>query len=96
MIMIYFIVKKIDLWYIIYDKGSFSTIKDSLIVRQEGNRTVERNIKFYNLNLIIAVGYRVKSVCGTQFRIWANKLIRKYLIIWSIWNGSLYLRWTNC
>lgn len=57
-----------------------STIKDSLIVRQEGNRKVERNIKFYNLDLIIAVGYRVKSVRGTQFRIWANKLIREYLI----------------
>ncbi|MBP3597722.1 MAG: virulence RhuM family protein [Clostridia bacterium] len=58
----------------------FSTIKDSLIVRQEGNRKVERNIKFYNLDLIIAVGYRVKSIRGTQFRIWANKLIREYLI----------------
>ena len=57
-----------------------STIKDSLIVRQEGNRKVERNIKFYNLDLIIAVGYRVKSVRGTQFRIWANKLIKEYLI----------------
>ena len=38
-----------------------STIKESLIVRQEGNRKVERNIKFYNLDLIIAVGYSVKS-----------------------------------
>lgn len=57
-----------------------STIKESLIVRQEGNRKVERNIKFYNLDLIIAVGYRVKSVRGTQFRIWANKLIKEYLI----------------
>ncbi len=36
--------------------------------------------KFYNLDLIIAVGYRVKSVRGTQFRIWANKLIKEYLI----------------
>lgn len=45
-----------------------STIKESLIVWQEGNRKVERNIRFYNLDLIIAVGYRVKSVRGTQFR----------------------------
>ena len=52
-----------------------STIKESLIVRQEGNRKVERNIKFYNLDLIIAVGYRVKSVRGTQFRIWANNIM---------------------
>lgn len=57
-----------------------STIKESLIVRQEGNRKVERKIKFYNLELIISVGYRVKSIRGTQFRIWANKLIRDYLV----------------
>lgn len=44
-----------------------STIKESLIVRQEGNRNVERKIKFYNLELIISVGYRVKSKRGTRF-----------------------------
>lgn len=67
----------------IYDEKELevnSTIKESLIVRQEGNRRVERNIKFYNLDVIISVGYRVKSIRGTQFRIWANKLIKEYLI----------------
>ncbi len=57
-----------------------STVKESLTVQNEGNRRVERNVKFYNLDLIISVGYRVKSIRGTQFRIWANKLIKEYLI----------------
>lgn len=57
-----------------------STIKKSLIVQKEGNRKVERHVNFYNLDLIISVGYRVKSIRGTQFRIWANKLIKEYLI----------------
>ena len=59
---------------------SNSTVKDSLTVQKEGNREVERNVKYYNLDVIISVGYRVKSIRGTQFRIWANKLIKEYLI----------------
>ncbi len=46
----------------------------------EGNRRVERQIEFYNLDVIISVGYRVKSKQGTQFRIWANHVLRDYLI----------------
>lgn len=57
-----------------------STVKESLTVQKEGSRTVKRITKFYNLELIIAVGYRVKSIRGTQFRMWANKLIKEYLI----------------
>ena len=49
-------------------------------VQKEGKRTVNRTIKYYNLDIIIAVGYRVNSKQGTEFRIWANKLIREYLI----------------
>ena len=51
--------------------------KDSLLTAKDGKNY---KTKFYNLDLIIAVGYRVKSVRGTQFRIWANKLIKEYLI----------------
>lgn len=51
-----------------------------MTVQNEGGRRVKRNVKYYNLDLIIAVGYRVKSIRGTQFRIWANKLIKEYLI----------------
>lgn len=49
-------------------------------VQKEGNREIIRKIKFYNLDVIIAVGYRVNSKRGTEFRIWANKILKDYLI----------------
>jgi len=49
-------------------------------VQKEGGREIKRNIKYYNLDLIIAVGYRVNSKRGTEFRIWANKILKDYLI----------------
>lgn len=49
-------------------------------VRQEGERTVEREIEHYNLDVIISVGYRVKSQQGTQFRIWATQRLKEYII----------------
>lgn len=49
-------------------------------VRLEGNRTVEREVEHYNLDVIISVGYRVKSVQGTQFRIWATQRLKEYII----------------
>ncbi|MBO7595955.1 MAG: virulence protein RhuM/Fic/DOC family protein [Bacteroidales bacterium] len=49
-------------------------------VQTEGKRTVTRNLPFYNLDMIISVGYRVNSKRGTQFRIWANKVLKDYLI----------------
>jgi len=48
-------------------------------VRMEGNRTVEREVVHYNLDVIISVGYRVKSLRGTQFRIWATKRLNEYI-----------------
>ncbi|GAB5554200.1 MAG: RhuM family protein [Saprospiraceae bacterium] len=57
-----------------------ATVKKSLTVRKEGHRTVRRTIEFYNLDVIISVGYRVKSKEGTQFRIWATQRLRDYLI----------------
>ena len=57
--------------------NSDSVVKENLTTAQDGKKY---KTKFYNLDLIIAVGYRVKSIRGTQFRIWANKLIREYLI----------------
>jgi hypothetical protein len=48
-------------------------------VRQEGNRTVERDLLYYNLDVIISVGYRVKSLRGTQFRQWATKRLNEYM-----------------
>lgn len=60
------------------EKGA--TVKESLTVQKEGNRTVKRKIEFYNLDVIISVGYRVKSKQGTQFRIWATHVLRDYLL----------------
>lgn len=52
-----------------------ATVKECLTVQKEGTRTVRRAIESYNLDVVISVGYRVKSKRGTQFRIWANKLL---------------------
>ena len=50
------------------------------VVQKEGKRQVKRNIRYYNLDAIISVGYRVNSKRGTQFRIWANKILKDYLV----------------
>jgi hypothetical protein len=57
-----------------------STVKESLTVQKEGNRSVKRKIDYYNLDVIISVGYRVKSKQGTQFRIWATRVLKDYLL----------------
>ena len=56
-----------------------STVKDFLTVRKEGNRTVSRNIEYYNLDMIIAVGYRVNSKRATQFRKWATNTLKEFI-----------------
>jgi hypothetical protein len=56
------------------------TVKESLTVQKEGNRPVKRKIEFYNLDVIISVGYRVKSKQGTLFRIWATRVLKDYLL----------------
>lgn len=57
-----------------------ATCKDFLQVQVEGGQEKQRITKFYNLDVIISVGYRVKSQRGTQFRQWANKVIKNYLL----------------
>lgn len=67
----------------IYEEGELeenSTCKNYLQVQTEGNRTVQRNSRHYNLELIIAVGYRVRSSRGTQFRRWATERLNEYLV----------------
>ncbi len=56
------------------------TIRKIRIVQQEGARNVQREVDFYNLDAIIAVGYRVNSKQATQFRIWATKVLREFII----------------
>lgn len=57
-----------------------STTELLSVVQKEGNRLVSRKIKYYNLDAILSVGYRVNSKRGTQFRIWANQVLKDYLI----------------
>ena len=67
----------------IFDSGELAkeaTVRKFRIVRQEGNRRVTRNIEFFNLDVIISVGYRVNTVRGIQFRQWANKVLKEYLL----------------
>ena len=58
----------------------YSTVKEYLTVQEEGFRKIKRKIKIYNLDVIISVGYRVKSKTGTQFRIWATNTLKSYLL----------------
>ncbi|HTI92538.1 MAG TPA: virulence protein RhuM/Fic/DOC family protein [Puia sp.] len=58
---------------------SDSTVRNFRTVRQEGKRVVNRDLEYYNLDMIISIGYRVNSIRGTQFRIWANKVLKDYL-----------------
>ncbi len=67
----------------IYEEGELipeATHKKILSVRQEGARQVQRNLDFYNLDMIISVGYRVKSLIATRFRIWATRQLREFLV----------------
>ncbi len=67
----------------IYEEGELvpeRTVAKYATVQREGQREVERIIEFYNLDMIIAIGYRVKSSRGTQFRIWATNKLKEYLV----------------
>ena len=57
-----------------------STYSKMELVQKEGNRSVKRNVEFYNLDAIITVGYRVNSKKATNFRIWATKILKEYMI----------------
>ncbi len=67
----------------IFEDGEHSpeaTVKDSLTVQTEGKREVQRTIQLYNLDLILAIGYRVRSPRGVQFRQWASAHLKEYLV----------------
>ncbi len=67
----------------IYEEGELAqdaTHKKFLSVRQEGSRQVQRELEYYNLDMIISVGYRVKSLIATRFRIWATQRLREYIV----------------
>ncbi|MFO0758455.1 MAG: virulence RhuM family protein [Byssovorax sp.] len=67
----------------VFDEGELdraATVAKSATVQQEGEREVEREVEHFNLDVIISVGYRVKSHRGTQFRIWATQRLREYIV----------------
>jgi len=67
----------------IYEEEELSpeaTTKEYLIVRKEGARQVHRSVKFYNLDMILAIGYRIRSHRGVQFRQWATERLREYIV----------------
>lgn len=67
----------------VYEEGELrpeATVKKYLTVQTEGKRQVSREVEYYNLDVIISVGYRVRSRRGTQFRIWATERLREYLV----------------
>jgi len=67
----------------IFESGELdetATVRKIRTVREEGNRTVSRELTHYNLDVVISVGYRVNSIRGTQFRIWATKVLKDYLL----------------
>ena len=76
----------------IYDTGELETeptCAKIAQVRQEGNRKVKRTMVYYNLDVIISVGYRVNSKRGTKFRQWANKVLKEYLLRGYIVNSRI-------
>ena len=82
----------------VYADGELSeeaTTEDYSVVRLEGKRKVNRRVKHYNLDAIISVGYRVNSKQGTQFRIWANKVLREYLLQGYALNESILKQQTK-
>ena len=67
----------------IYSAGELAeaaTVRKFRTVRTEGKRQVSRELEYYNLDMIISIGYRVNSLRGTQFRIWANKILKDFLV----------------
>jgi len=74
------ISKHLDNIYSDGELDKYSTVSKMEIVQKEGSRNITRNIDFYNLNAIIAVGYRVNSNRATQFRIWATEVLKEFII----------------
>jgi len=71
------------------------TVKDFLIVQKEWNREIKRQTKFYNLDAIIAIWYRVNSKKATQFRIWSNKVLQDFIIKWFVMDDERLKNWDN-
>ncbi len=71
------------------------TTKNSLVVQKEWNREVKREVTFYNLDIIIAVWYRVNSYKATKFRMWSNKVLQEYVIKWFVMDDERLKNWSH-
>ncbi len=79
----------------VYEEGELTpeaTVAFFATVQTEGNRQVERDIAFYNLDMIISVGYRVHSYRGVQFRMWATRVLKEYIVKGFVLNDDLLKR----
>ena len=79
----------------VYEEGELTpeaTVAFFATVQIEGNRQVERDIAFYNLDMIISVGYRVHSYRGVQFRMWATRVLKEYIVKGFVLNDDLLKR----
>ena len=76
-----------------WELSELSTIRDFLIVQKEWNRDVKREVKFYNLDVIIAVWYRVNSKQATQFRIWATNVLKEFIKKWFVLDDERLKNW---
>ena len=65
--------------FFFFELSPISTVRNYRTVQKEGSREVERDIEYYNLDMIIAIGFRVRSSTGTKFRIWANNKLKDYI-----------------
>ena len=82
----------------IYNEGELyreATVAKNATVQNENGREVLRQIEYYNLDVVISVGYRVKSRQGTQFRIWANKVLKEYLVKGYVVNEKIKIQQYN-
>ncbi len=61
--------------------AGLSTVANYATVQKEGNRFVTRNVEYYNLDMILSVGYRVKSRRGIEFRRWSNSVLKEYMLL---------------
>ena len=88
------IFKHIKNIYLTKELDEKSTVAKNATVQIEGNRKITRKIVYYNLDVIIAVGYRVNSKRGTLFRQWSNKVLKEYLLNCYI-NNENYIELRN-
>ena len=69
------------------------TLRKILIVQKEWSRNVKRNVGFYNLDVILSVWYRVTSIEATKFRIWANSILKAFLVKWVVLDKERLKKW---